>query len=152
MRVSPGKIRSAGAKSRVIGFASTRGHDKQPAETDFKVSHIRGKITDLATLFVGDVLSVRELHSLALCCQTHLDQPVLFLSSQTTALCSQTFSFGEKILQPIYLRYEICFTYPCCFVSLLIVCRFCYLMIYNYVWINLCTLHQASRSLDLLCF
>ncbi len=73
MRVSPGKIRSAGAKSRVIGFASTRGHEKQPAETDFKVSHIRGKTTDLATLFVGDVLSVRELHSLALCCQTHLD-------------------------------------------------------------------------------
>ncbi len=148
MRVSPGNIRSAGAKYHVIGFASTRGHEKQPAETDFKVFHIRGKTTDLATLSGGDVLSVRELHSLALCCQTHLDQPVLFLSSQTTALCSQTFSFGEKILQPINLRYEMCFTYPCCFVSLLIL----YLMIYNYVWINLCTLHRASRSLDLLCF
>ncbi len=56
MRVSPGNIRSAGAKYHVIGFASTRGHEKQPAATDVKVSHIRGKTTDLATLSGGDVL------------------------------------------------------------------------------------------------
>ncbi len=37
-RGSPDKIRIAGAKYHVIGFASTRGHEKQPATTDFKVA------------------------------------------------------------------------------------------------------------------
>ncbi len=45
----PGKIRIAGAKNHVIGFASTRGHEKQPAVTDFKVAQFRGKPADLAT-------------------------------------------------------------------------------------------------------
>ncbi len=45
----PGKIRIAGAKNHVIGFASTRGNEKQPAVTDFKVSQFRGKTADLAT-------------------------------------------------------------------------------------------------------
>ncbi len=60
----PGKIRIAGAKNHVIGFASTRGHEKQPAVTDFKVAQFRGKTADLATLSGGDVLPVREWSSI----------------------------------------------------------------------------------------
>ncbi len=56
----PGKIRIAGAKNHVIGFVSTRRHEKQPEVTDFKVAQLRGKTADLATLSGGDVLPVRE--------------------------------------------------------------------------------------------
>ncbi len=59
----PGKIRIAGAKNHVIGFVSTRRHEKQPEVTDFKVAQLRGKTADLATLSGGDVLPVREWSS-----------------------------------------------------------------------------------------
>ncbi len=46
-------------KYHVIGFASTRGHEKQPAVIDFEVAQSRGKTADLTTLSGGDVLPVK---------------------------------------------------------------------------------------------
>ncbi len=42
-RGSTGEISFAETKYHVIGFASTRGHEKQPTAIDFKVAQFRGK-------------------------------------------------------------------------------------------------------------
>ncbi len=76
----------AGAKYHVIKFASTRGHEKQPAATDVKVSQTRGKTTDLATQSGSDALP-----SLARCAARPIsERPSALNSSRRRTLHRET--------------------------------------------------------------
>ncbi len=65
----PGKVCIPGAKYHVIGVASTRGHEKQPAGSSgnsVKVAQFRRKTADLATLCAdaGEVTSSSPTHGI----------------------------------------------------------------------------------------